>query len=116
VTFDGFDVVITPFPFADRRAERKRPALVLSAYETFGRQTGVAVIAMITTGRASRWPFDVRIQDLDAAGLRHACVVRMKFATLDFRRIGPKVGRLSAADSREIANVLRSFFPIAAAD
>jgi mRNA interferase MazF len=116
VIFDGFDVVITPFPFADRRTERKRPALVLSGFETFGRATGVAVIAMITTGRASQWPFDVPIRDLDAAGLRHPCVVRMKFATLDFRRIGPKVGTLSAGDSRETAIALRRFFPIAAAD
>ena len=114
MTFDGFDVIVTPFPFADHRTERKRPALVLSSFEAFGRRTGVAVIAMITTGRASQWPFDVPIRNLDAAGLRHPCVVRMKFATIDFRRIGSKVGMLSAGDSREVAIALRRFFPAAA--
>jgi hypothetical protein len=71
VTFDGFDVVVTPFPFADLGVERKRPALVLSDFGAFGRATGIAIIAMITTGRASQWPFDGEVTDLEAAGLRH---------------------------------------------
>lgn len=114
MTFDGFDVVVTPFPFADRGVQRKRPALVLSAWQDFGSTTGVAIVAMITTGRASQWPFDVPISDLEAAGLRHACVVRMKLATLSFERIGPKIGRLAASDARAVAESLRRMLPIAA--
>lgn len=111
MTFDGFDVVVTPFPFADRNAERKRPALVLSPFATFGSATGVALIAMITTGRRSQWPFDVPVTDLDTAGLRHPCVVRMKLASIDFKRIGPKVGRLSATDARAVTEALSSVLP-----
>jgi len=112
VTFDGFDVVVTPFPFADRATERKRPALVLSPFETFGRATGVALIAMITTGRASQWPFDVPVTDLEAAGLRHPCVVRMKLATIDVRRIGSKIGRLAAIDAESVRAALREVVPL----
>jgi len=49
VTFDVFDVVVTHFPFADRSAEKKRPAVVLSGFDNFGSATGVALVAMITT-------------------------------------------------------------------
>jgi mRNA interferase MazF len=113
VTFDGFDVVVTPFPFADRGVQRKRPALVLSSRQDFGSATGVAIIAMITTGRASQWPFDVPISDLEAAGLRHACLVRMKLATLSFERIGAKIGRLAERDARAVSTALGRMFPVA---
>lgn len=112
MTFDGFDVVVTPFPFADRGVQRKRPALVLSSFDDFGSATGVAIIAMITTGRASQWPFDVPIGDLESAGLRHACVVRMKLATVSFGRIGPKIGRLGDIDARAVAAALGRMLPI----
>ena len=42
MTFDAFDVVVTPFPFADIAVQRKRPALVLSPWQGFGSATGVA--------------------------------------------------------------------------
>jgi mRNA interferase MazF len=28
--FDAFDIVVVPFPYADRLAEKRRPALVIS--------------------------------------------------------------------------------------
>lgn len=106
MTFDVFDVVVTQFPFADRHAEKKRPAVVLSQFSGFGSATGVAVVAMITTGRASQWPLDVPVGDLEAAGLKHGCVVRMKLATLDFRRIERKLGRLAKDDREAVAQSL----------
>jgi hypothetical protein len=30
VRFDAFDIVVVPFPYADRLAEKRRPALVIS--------------------------------------------------------------------------------------
>lgn len=113
MTFDAFDVIVTPFPFADKGVQRRRPALVLSAWEEFGSATGVAIIAMITTGRASLWPFDVPIGDLGAAGLRHTCVVRMKLATLSFERVGAKIGRLADSDAQAVGESLGRMLPIA---
>ena len=111
VTFDVFDVVVTPFPFVDLKTERKRPALILSSLAGFGAPTAVAVTAMITTGRRSDWPFDVPVVDLASAGLRHPCKVRMKISTIDFQIIERKIGRLSEADQRAVAEALRQLFP-----
>ena len=30
IRFDPFDIVVVPFPYADRLAEKRRPALVIS--------------------------------------------------------------------------------------
>ena len=109
--FDVFDVVVTQFPFADRNAEKKRPAVVLSP--DFAASTGVVLLAMITTGRASQWPLDVAVGDLNAAGLKHGCVVRMKLATLDLRRIERKLGRLGSIDRGAVADALSHLLPLA---
>jgi mRNA interferase MazF len=111
VTFDVFDVVVTHFPFADRSAEKKRPAVVLSGFDNFGSATGVALVAMITTGRASQWPLDVPVGDLDAAGLKHNCGVRMKLATLDFRHIERKLGGLAEGDRKAVSESLKQLLP-----
>lgn len=110
MTFDVFDVVVTQFPFADRNAEKKRPAVVLSTGD-FGSATGVVLLAMITTGRASQWPLDVTLGDLNAAGLKHGCVVRMKLATVDIRRIDRKVGSLAEDDRVAVRRSLASLLP-----
>lgn len=110
MTFDVFDVVVTQFPFAERNAEKKRPALVLSRFANFGSATGVALVAMITTG-ASQWPLDVPVGDLETAGLKHGCVVRMKLATLDFRRIERRLGQLVDDDRRAVAEALSRLLP-----
>ena len=112
MTFDVFDVVVTHFPFADSSAEKKRPAVILSRFDEFGSATGVAIIAMITTGRSSKWPLDVSVRDLETAGLRHSCVVRMKLATLDFKRIERKVGHLAAGDRAALTGALGKLMPL----
>ena len=114
MTFDVFDVVVTHFPFADRSAEKKRPAVVLSRFAEFGSATGVALVAMITTGLASQWPLDVPVDDLKTAGLKHGCVVRMKLATLDLRRIERRLGQLADVDRRAVAEALSRLLPIGA--
>lgn len=99
-TFSPGDVVIVPFPFTDRDAVKRRPALVCSSV-AFNRQARHVVLAMITTSTHSAWPDDVPIQDLDAAGLPAPSVVRWKLFTLDasfvLRRAGG-AGALSARD------------------
>lgn len=111
MTFDVFDVVVTPFPFSDRSSEKKRPALILSPFGKFGSAIGTALVVMITIGRASQWPLDVRVDDLDAAGLRLICVVRMKLATLDIRRVERKLGSLAAGDREMVSRSLIELAP-----
>ena len=83
MAFDPWDVALAAFPFSDDGRSKFRPVLVLSA-AAFNAEQEVAIVAMITTASAGRWSSDREIVDLATAGLRHACVVRWKIATLAF--------------------------------
>jgi mRNA interferase MazF len=93
----SFDVVVVPFPFTDRQATKRRPALVVSA-AGFNAASGNAVLAMITSAEQSAWPGDVAVSNVAAAGLNSPCLVRLKLFTLDQRLILRQAGRLAAAD------------------
>jgi mRNA interferase MazF len=101
-----FDIVIVPFPFAERDAVKRRPALALSSAE-FIAATGTVVVAMITTSAHDPWPHDVPVADLRAAGLTNPCVVRWKLATRDVRFIIRRAGSLSARDRAAARVALR---------
>jgi mRNA interferase MazF len=107
VSFEAFDVVTLPFPFADRRQVVVRPALVLTGHQSFGLQSGVVIVAMITSAQRSAWPFDVALTDLAAAGLKVPCVVRAKLNAVDCTLIERRIGAVGAADRAAIAAALR---------
>ena len=110
--YDAFDVVVVPFPFTDRSATKRRPALVLSVSASFNRRTNHAVLAMITSPGDSSWPLDVPISDLDAAGLISPSVVRMKLFTLDDRFVLRKAGTLATNDRDAVCRTLARMFVI----
>lgn len=107
MSFDRYDVVVVPFPFTDRTTTKRRPALVLSDAAAFNHRTGQAVMAMITSARHSDWPLDVTVEDLDAAGLPSASIVRMKLFTLDEQFVLRKTGALAGADQKKVARALQ---------
>jgi mRNA interferase MazF len=74
------EVVLVPFPFADARATKVRPALVLSdrSYEA---ETGNVIVAQITS-QAAQFSSDRALRDWREAGLKHPSIVRLKLATL----------------------------------
>jgi mRNA interferase MazF len=90
--FETFAVVRVPYPFTDRAAQRRRPAVVISGPD-FQRGSAHVLLAMITTARRSSWPLDWPLQDLAPTGLREACCVR-----LDERLILGELGHLAAID------------------
>lgn len=102
------DIVIVPFPFTDREATKRRPALVCSA-RAFNEGSKHVVLAMITTSIAAAWPGDVRIKDLESAGLPRDSTVRWKLFTLDASLLLRRSGTLGEAD---IASC-RLGFPVA---
>ncbi len=108
MTCKPYDVVVVPFPFSDRRASKRRPALALSS-EAFSVDSGHTVLAMITSAAHPPWPMDVPI-DAGEAGLRAPSKVRMKLFTLDNRLILHKTGRLSEPDRRALATAVRTLF------
>ena len=112
VTFEAFDVVVVPFPFTDKTTTKRRPALVLSEAKPFNKDTAHSVLAMITSASHSDWPLDIDIEDIDAAGLAFASIIRMKLFTLDDKFIIRKAGTLGRRDREAVVNALQRLLPI----
>ena len=106
MTFEQWDVVVVPFPFTDHTTRKRRPALVVSRPDVLGNVVGQSVLAMITSAGHRRWPLDVPLADLEAAGLPAPSVVRMKLFTLDDRLIERRAGVLEPSDSGRVAAAL----------
>lgn len=109
MTCDQWSVVAVPFPFTDRAAQKRRPALVISP-RAFNRH-GHTVMAMITSA-PSGWPGDTVLKDYVAAGLSHSCLVRLKLFTLDNRLLVKALGRLSNVDKKRVAVAISTCLPI----
>ncbi len=102
--FESCDVVVVPFPFTDRRAAKRRPALIVSS-ANFNQAHEQSILAMITSA-GSDWPSDVAIQDWREAGLNVPCKVRFKLFTLNDTLIVRKLGTLSKRDGEAVKKAL----------
>jgi mRNA interferase MazF len=106
--YDPFDIVVVPFPYADRLAEKRRPAIVISNRKLAGH--GLVWVAMITSADNEAWSSDVAITDLRRAGLPAPSVVRVaKIACIEPGRIDRRVGRLDKTTARVVGQRLRGF-------
>ena len=110
MTFEPFDVVVVPFPFTDREADRRRPALVVSSPD-FNATHDQSILAMITSA-AGEWPSDIAIRDWHEAGLSVACKVRLKLFTLDAAVILRTTGTLSERDAEAVRGSLVRFLAV----
>lgn len=94
-----FAVVVVPFPYSDRLAEKRRPALVVSNADLPARlaRVWVAMITSVPHGELG----DMTISDRDAAGLPADSTLRAsRIATIDADRVIRVIGRLSEEDQR----------------
>ena len=101
-------MIVVPFPYSDRPAQKRRPALVVSndALHALGQIWAV----MITSAKNAPHPNDYAIPDLARAGLSSPSVVRpSKIACLEPARVVRIAGRLGAADVSTIEGRVRSF-------
>ncbi len=106
--FAPFDVVVVPFPYADRLAEKRRPALVISNRKLAAH--GLIWVAMITSSGNEPWSSDIPITNLKRAGLPAPSVVRpAKIACIEPARIDRRVGQLDKAAARNVSRKLRGF-------
>ena len=107
--FAPYDVVVVPFPYADRLAEKRRPAIVISA-PGLERQQGLVWLAMITSAGNRRWGSDIPVSDLTVTGLPAPSLVRpAKIATVDGMRILRRIGKLPPKDARAVAAQIQKF-------
>ncbi len=94
---ERYETVVVPFPFADVPVLKRRPAVILSGPQ-FNERNKSSVVAMITTAKASAWPSDVALTDLETANLPQRCVVRWRLATIPNDLILRKLGALGPLD------------------
>ena len=106
---EPWQVVVVPFPFTDRAATKRRPAVVLST-KAFNRQ-GHSVLAMITSASHRPWPGDSALTDRSSAGLTTPSRVRLKIFTLDNRFIARRIGLLSARDRNAVGAQVHDCLP-----
>lgn len=106
--YNAFDIVIVPFPFSERAASKRRPALVISN-RSFNESHAHVVLAMITsasTADAGPWPSDITIADPAGAGLNAPSVVRLKVFTIDRDLILRRAGSLGASERKRVTEAL----------
>ncbi len=113
-TYDQYEVVKIPFPFADIETTKVRPALILSSAKQFNAKIGVSVMAMITSKKVKQdpWPGDIAIEDLQSTGLPYPSIIRFKLFTLDHRLILERLGKLTERDIERIQKKLKEIFVI----
>jgi len=82
-TFDRFDVISVPFPYTDKAARERRPALIISMPDLEQRY-GLLWAIMITAAENAAWLDDITIPDHRAVGLSIPSIIRpSKIATVE---------------------------------
>jgi mRNA interferase MazF len=105
--FDRYDIVSVPFPYTDRAAFERRPALVISGPALEGR-FGLLWVLMITAAQNRSWHGDVPILDHRAVGLPIPSIVRSaKIATVEASR-ARLCGRLPAVTAAAVDAAVES--------
>ena len=106
--FQAGDVIVVPFPYSDRFAEKRRPALVVSNSEM--ESLGYVWVVMITSAKHARIKHDRLIGDLNAAGLDAPSLIRpIKIACIEPSRIIRKAGALPAKEMQPVSAAIQSF-------
>lgn len=107
MSLQPFDLVVVPFPYSDRLAEKRRPALIVSRPELES-QLGLLWVAMVTSAARPLTLGDVRLTDMQTAGLPAASTIRAaKLATIEPHRVIRRAGALSAVDRAAVVAALR---------
>lgn len=102
-----FSVVVVPFPYSDRLAEKRRPALVIS-HQDLPDILGKVWVAMITSVSPAILG-DAALADFAAAGLQVASTLRSsKVATIEADRVLRVIGHLSPGDEAYARAALRA--------
>lgn len=99
------EIVVVPFPYSDKLAEKRRPALVVSS-ATFNRKHALIWVAMITSADNKAWPSDIELP-LANTGLVAPSRIRIaKIATIDAARVIRKAGKIDQKTSKAVAKHL----------
>lgn len=112
MSYAPFEVLLVPFPYADKLSEKVRPAVVVSRAEMQD-AAGVIWLSMVTSAKRQTIPGDIEITDLEVAGLQLSCAIRTsKLTMIDPARVLRRLGALAATDARATSEQLLSWLAI----
>jgi mRNA interferase MazF len=104
--FQTFDIVVVPFPYSDRLAEKRRPAVIVSSPH-LQESLDVVWVAMITSSNLGN-AGSMAISDANQTGLSRTSFVRpARLATLETFRVLRKTGQLSKRDAASLSESLK---------
>lgn len=109
--FRAWDVVTVPFPFVEKNASKRRPALVISE-SALAQEFGFYWLLMITSKTQEEWSGDVVIKNLAKAGLPKESVVRTaKLTTVTAETVLEKRGEIAVMERNKILNAVANWLP-----
>ena len=101
-----WEIVVLPFPYTDRLAEKRRPALIVSKL-CVAKDYGLLWVAMITSAENERWASDIEISNTAKSGLSTPSVIRpVKIATIEADRVLRTLGKLGPKEIRAVKTAL----------
>jgi mRNA interferase MazF len=107
-----WDVVVVPFPYSDKLAEKRRPALVVSS-KKFNSETGLLWVAMITSTTNIGWYGDVEIPIAGKSGLTTPSIIRTaKLATIELSRFISSIGGIEKRTSNKVKQIFLDSFQL----
>lgn len=102
------DIVIVPFPYAESKGRKWRPAVVVSS-AAFHKKYELCWVMMITSAANISWPGDVAIPSLPSAGLATPSVIRpAKLASLQIN-VARKIGKAPPELIKKLAVFVRKY-------
>lgn len=103
--YQGGEVLLVTFPFADRVGAKLRPTLVL-------RDVGDDdIILALISSRAAQTAFDVAVSDWRRAGLNSASIVRVdKVHTIAKAWVRNQIGRLTPQDWSQVHRTVQTLW------
>ena len=107
MAFQRGDVVLVPFPFSDLSTAKVRPAVVVSSDLYHSTEPDLLLAALTSQVAGATGPYDYRLRDWRAAGLRFPSALKPVLVTLDPSRVVDSIGALSAPDMAQVDERLR---------
>lgn len=104
--YKHFDIIRTPFPFADKDKFKTRPAVILARSNS-----GLYICCMVTSGLKSNYEHDFEVVNNEACGLPKKSKIRVeKIFTIDERLILSREGALTGKDKVNLKEKMKKLF------
>lgn len=103
------DIVLIDFPFSDRSATKRRPALVVSSSLYHQSYPDIILVPITSRAKMRSQKFDYQLKDWKTYGLARRSTVKMVIGTFEPSLL---LGRLAKVSPQELGGVLKRLVKI----